>query len=262
MSASSSPDAVVPPEPVEAATVLLVRDDPAFQVLMMRRHHGLSFAAGALVFPGGRIHSDDSDAGWRDHALGWRAVADPDRRLRIAGMRELFEETGVLMADAAVGGAQGLLSDDLRRAVAAGERGFLEVVREAGLRLDLSRLVPFSRWIAPPAAPKRFDTYFYLAHAPAGCEPVCDGGEAVEVEWLAPQEALDLGARGQRQVMFPTRMNLRRLAASHGAAAAMAEAARTPVVPVHPQVVMRDGVKLILLPPEAGYGDIAEPFTL
>ena len=53
-----------PAEAVPAATMLLVRDEPEFQVLMVKRHHQIDFASGALVFPGGKPHSDDSLEEW------------------------------------------------------------------------------------------------------------------------------------------------------------------------------------------------------
>ena len=77
-----------------ASTLLLLRDDPAFEVLMVERHHQIDFASGALVFPGGKSHPGDHDEAWRDHALGWREHGGEQAGLRIAAIRELFEEAG------------------------------------------------------------------------------------------------------------------------------------------------------------------------
>ena len=49
-----------------AATILLLRDDPAFEVLMVKRHHQIDFASGALVFPGGKSHAGDHDPAWAE----------------------------------------------------------------------------------------------------------------------------------------------------------------------------------------------------
>src|SRR5260221_14682969 len=81
-----------------AATILLLRDDPVFEVLMVKRHHQIDFASGALVFPGGKSHAGDHDPAWADHVLGWEAYDVEQRGLRIAAIREVFEEAGILLA--------------------------------------------------------------------------------------------------------------------------------------------------------------------
>ena len=52
-------DASVPATPEPSATVLLLRDEPCFQVLMVKRHHEIDFATGTMVFPGGETHAGD-----------------------------------------------------------------------------------------------------------------------------------------------------------------------------------------------------------
>src|SRR5690349_11704668 len=66
-----------------AATILLLRDDPTFEVLMVKRHHQIDFASGALVFPGGKTHAGDHDPAWADWTVGWDEVAPDERPLRI-----------------------------------------------------------------------------------------------------------------------------------------------------------------------------------
>ena len=83
--------------PVPAATILLVRDEPAFEVLMVRRHHQIDFASGALVFPGGKTHAGDHDARWSARISGWPGPADAARGAADHGaVREAYEETGIL----------------------------------------------------------------------------------------------------------------------------------------------------------------------
>ncbi len=78
-----------PADPIRpAATILLLRDEPAFEVLMVKRHHQIDFAAGALVFPGGKSHAGDHDPAWADHATGWESVEADGAPLRIAAIRE------------------------------------------------------------------------------------------------------------------------------------------------------------------------------
>ncbi|MFZ0266243.1 NUDIX hydrolase [Caulobacter sp.] len=241
-----------------AATVLMLRDEPAFEVLMVKRHHQIDFAAGALVFPGGKSHIGDHDPAWADHATGWESVGADGAPLRIAAIREAYEEAGVLLARDAEGQIYvGEAAIDVRAAVAEDRMPFLDVVRELGLKLDLAALTIFARWITPPLMAKRFDTWFYVAHAPLAQLAICDGHEAVDAEWIAPGQALELAASGQRKVIFPTRMNLQLLAESANPTAAIAAARVRPLVTVEPWV---DGPSL-KIQPDAGYGAVTEPLS-
>ena len=250
------------PAAVPAATILLVRDHPEFQVLMVKRHHQIDFAGGALVFPGGKTHAGDHDPKWVEH------IASPDtegeqRALRIAALREAYEETGILVARHAGGEHfQGSLeAAEARDEIARDSRSFLDLVGSLGLKLDLDAPAVFARWITPEMMPKRFDTWFYIAHAPADQLALCDGHETVDAEWISPREALRLGETGERTVIFPTRMNLKLLAEASSATDAIARASSRPLVTVLPKVVDRDGERSLIIPDNAGYGAVTEPFA-
>jgi 8-oxo-dGTP pyrophosphatase MutT (NUDIX family) len=245
-----------------AATILLLRDEPAFQVLMVRRHHEVEFASGALVFPGGRTHRGDHDPAWADYAVGWSDLEPAQRSLRIAAIREAFEEAGILLARRANGEPlQGEACPlEVRRAVDAGEAEFLDVVRQLGVRLDLAALAVFARWITPPGPRKRFDTWFFAAKAPADQLAACDGRETVDAEWIAPATALRLAEAGERKVVFVTRMNLKLLGEAAAAEDAVRRAEARPLVTVQTRIEQReDGRRVLVLPPEAGYGHVEEP---
>lgn len=244
-----------------AATILLLRDDPAFEVLMVKRHHQIDFASGALVFPGGKSHAGDHDPAWADHVLGWESHDAEQRGLRVAAIREVFEEAGILLAKRRDGKPMSgeACPMDVRLAVDAGTTAFIDVVRDLDARLDLSALTVFARWITPPLTPKRFDTWFYAVNAPAEQLAACDGRETVDAEWIAPSEALRLAAAGERKVIFPTRMNLMLLAQARGAADAVARAAARTLVTVQPQIEARPSGRVLVLPPDAGYGVVEEP---
>ncbi|MDP3383426.1 MAG: NUDIX hydrolase, partial [Phenylobacterium sp.] len=137
---------------------------------------------------------------------------------------------------------------------------FLDVVRAAGAQLDLSALTVFARWITPPVTPKRFDTWFYVAHAPADQLAVCDGRETVDACWYAPNEALGAAERGIRKLVFPTRMNLQRLARAASATAAIDQARARPLVTVQPEIHEGPDGRRLVLPESAGYGAVSEPF--
>src|SRR4051812_3269870 len=150
-----------------AATILLLRDQPTFEVLMVKRHHQIDFASGALVFPGGKTHDGDHDPAWAEFCLGWDATEPDQRPLRVAAIREAYEETGIILGRYSSG--ELFHGDDraaaARGAVDRGERAFLDVILELDLRIDLASLTVFARWITPDMMPKRFDTWFYLATA-------------------------------------------------------------------------------------------------
>jgi 8-oxo-dGTP pyrophosphatase MutT (NUDIX family) len=252
-----APDSAIKP----AATILILRDQPGFEVLMVKRHHQIDFASGALVFPGGKTHAGDDDPAWAERVLGWGDFDAVQRGLRIAAIREVFEEAGILLARRTDGSAMGdkVAPMEVRQAVDAGKMAFLDVVRDLDARLDLHALTIFARWITPPLTPKRFDTWFYVAHAPEDQLAVCDGREAVDAEWIAPKEALRLAAAGERKVIFPTRMNLQLLAEASAAEDCIARASARTLVTVQPQIQSREAGRVLVLPPDAGYGLVEEP---
>lgn len=249
-----------PAEPKPAATILLLRDEPQFQVLMVKRHHQIDFASGALVFPGGKTHAGDADPAWAEHATGWHMLDEVQRTLRIGAIREAFEEAGILLAEHADGAHFAAACDPaVREAVDRGEAHFLDVVRDLGVRLRLDALSVFARWITPTMMPKRFDTWFYAVRAPADQVAACDGRETVDAEWIAPAEILRLAEAGERTVIFPTRMNVQLLAEAQSAEDCVARADARTLVTVLPQVEKRPEGRFLVLPPDAGYGAVAEP---
>jgi 8-oxo-dGTP pyrophosphatase MutT (NUDIX family) len=110
-----------------------------------------------------------------------------------------------------------------------------EVREEAGISLA-DTLVPFARWITPPEVSIRFDTWFFLAPAPAGQEAVPDGQETVDARWFEPARALQGAEAGELLMVFPTIKTLERLARFDSADAALASAAEREVKPVQPRV--------------------------
>lgn len=250
-----------------AATILLVRDAPGLEVLMVQRHHQIDFMPGALVFPGGKTTAGDADPAWIDHCDGFEGE---QLALRICAIREAFEESGVLLArPAAARGAGKPLATPaeigaigaLREAIDKGEARFLTAVSDAGLVLALDALTPFAHWITPKGLPKRFDTWFYIAATPPDQMAACDGREAVDACWIAPSAALEAQKAGTRTIVFPTRLNVEMLAESATAADAMAASRARRIVTVEPVVEMLDGERWLTIPAEAGYSVSREPMT-
>jgi len=236
---------MAPPDPIPSASLILLRDAPEGpEVFMIRRNAGLRFAAGATVFPGGRVDPED-------RALhGWTPPGVPaaDLPLRLAAIREAFEECGILLAREPLDGAR------LAALRAPSLLDFGQRLRAAGVRPDTDALVPFARWITPETVWRRFDATFYLALAPAGQEAVVDGGEAVEGLWATPRTILEADEAGRLSLVFATRMNLTRLAACRTAAEALEAAARhQPLVPILPHFADTSAGPVLRIPEGAGY---------
>jgi 8-oxo-dGTP pyrophosphatase MutT (NUDIX family) len=113
-----------------------------------------------------------------------------------------------------------------------------EVEEEVGIALpDPAALVAFARWITPPEITMRFDTYFFLAEAPAGAEVEIDGQEIVDARWFEPSRALQGAEAGELLMVFPTIKNLETMARFGSARELLDWAGRREVKPVEPRVV-------------------------
>ena len=217
-----------------ASTVMLLRDGPSgMEVFMVVRHRQIDFASGALVFPGGRVDPEDHDIAADASVFPPQAGTDADSAaLRVAAIRETFEECGVLLArargDTALVSAARLREIDAahRPALARGERTFGAMLAAEKLVLAVDAMVHFAHWITPVHVPKRFDTHFFLAAAPSDQVALHDGNEAVDSIWITPQRAIVDTQAGTYKLVFPTQMNLQKLA-RHTPSAAALDAART-----------------------------------
>ena len=230
-------------EAIPAATLVVVRDRAGSspELLMVERAEGMAFAAGALVFPGGRIDSADRELGER---LGIAPAA-------VAAIRETIEETAVPVGFDSPPASEQCL--EIQAALARGEE-FAQILEQAGARLDAAALTPFARWVPKFHAVRRFDTLFFVARAPAGeWSPSVIAGECAGAFWIAAGEALALEQAGRARLIFPTRRNLERLAQFSSFDEIRADALAHPVEPVTPWVEERDGEKFITIPAHLGY---------
>lgn len=234
---------------IPAATLVLFRDRPAAppELLMVERAGSMAFAAGALVFPGGRIDpGDHALAASIDHRL------DPDdAAARVAAIRETIEESGIGPALDPLPAAELLAA--LRARLHAGE-AFAALLGESGLRLAIERLEPFARWRPNFKESRTFDTRFFLAAVPEDAPmPVVDATENVRVFWATATEVIAACDRGEAKIIFPTRRNLERLALFDSFAAAVAHARRHPVATITPWIEDRDGERFLRIPDDRGY---------
>jgi len=231
-----------PVEPRLASTVVLLR--PPFEVYLLRRVASMAFAASMYVFPGGAVDPRDetvqprwagpSPADWARRLRQDEATA---RAIVCAAVREVFEESGVLLAGpddrTVVDDVSGPAWEAARVALLARETGFAELLAGEGLVLRSDLLVPWSRWITPEFEPRRYDTYFFLASLPAGQLTRHVGGEADETVWCTPADAVD----GRFTMLPPTFATLHQIAECDSIPAAVAAAAdRDPSDAVRPSV--------------------------
>lgn len=240
------------PDAIPAATLILMRPVPDAppELLFMERAGTMAFAAGALVFPGGRIDPDDV-------ALAARLGGDPEHAAAaICAVRETIEETGIIPALSPVPDDEAAAA--LRAALQAGE-AFSGLLDRHGLALDLGALTPFARWCPTFKETRRFDTLFFVAEAPAlAALESADETEAVRTFWASARHVLDEAHAGRARIIFPTRRNLERLAQFATIEQARADAALYPVQKVVPWIENRDGTHWLRIPDDIGYPVTAE----
>ncbi|TDC48460.1 NUDIX hydrolase [Micromonospora sp. KC207] len=237
-----------PARPRVAATVLLLR--PAgvdFEVYVIRRVATMAFG-GVYAFPGGGVDPSDSAAhlDWAGpEPAGWagRLGLAPDvaQAVVCAAAREVFEESGVLLAgpDAAtvVGDVSGDDWEAARQDLEARRRGFAELLAGRGLTLRSDLLLPWSRWVTPEFEPRRFDTYFFVALLPLGQRTRDVSGEADHTMWVRPADALARAEAGELTMLPPTLVTLAQVAAAGDlAGVARASATRDAATPVTPRL--------------------------
>jgi 8-oxo-dGTP pyrophosphatase MutT (NUDIX family) len=204
---------VVPPR--KAASVLMLRTrEKILEVFIQHRATTMDFAAGMVVFPGGRVEQADRIAALEDppaaailasHANAWRNTS-----LAEAGPTHGHFESSVVLAAA-------------RR----------EVFEETGCLLEAEQLRPWANWVTPPQQPKRFDTFFYVASPAPGSLPRHQTTEAVSSVWMAVDEVLAAHVRGQLRLMRPTQALLHSIRET--GSLEMILAANVPIVPVRPR---------------------------
>jgi 8-oxo-dGTP pyrophosphatase MutT (NUDIX family) len=243
-----------------AATVIVLRPagDAPFEVLLVRRSDQVAFMAGAHVFPGGRL--DDTDqpepVGACDGLDTLDRCADlapvEEARYRVAAIRELLEEAGVLLARGPHGMADAATAAAVRASLQP-ESSLVAQLAVRGLRVALDAVMPFAHWVTPEIEIRRFDTRFLLARLPEGQAAAHDAGETSAIDWLTPHDALARGARGQIKLPPPTWTTLTRLARFGSIAEAWQWASSTPIVRVQPVFARHAGAAEVLLPGDPAY---------
>lgn len=255
-----NPPTAAPPVPRLAATILLLRDsEQGVEVFMVVRHQQIDFASGALVFPGGKLAPGDGDPRVHARCTGVEGMHEDEIALRVGAIREAFEESGILIAKPARGGSIGAdrlaaLGAKYRRALDRGEIGMADLLEGEDLVLGCGELVAFAHWVTPPFMPKRFDTYFYLAVAPADQIGLHDGHETVDSAWLTPATIVLDEIAGRRTLVPATLLNVKKLGFSVSVDDALTAARSKAIVTVQPELVRGPQGNVLKIPEAAGYG--------
>lgn len=209
-----------PARPRPSATVVLAREGQgAPEFFLVHRHARASFGA-SYVFPGGVVDPADCEA----EAFSREFPAEAANRCLglaaggldyyCAAIRELFEETGVLLARDAGGAMAAGVSipaaelEAARAALNDGGLRWVDFLRERELTLAADALRYFAWWTTPKARPKRFSTRFFLAALPEGQAAVHDGRELTDSRWANAAEALAAHEAGELVLPPPTRATL------------------------------------------------------
>lgn len=203
----------------EAATVAVIREatvGDGVEVFLQHRVATMEFAAGMSVFPGGGIEPRDYTAThpWRGPDPQWWAdrfgITSDRAAAAVRGVaRELFEETGVLLAEPETEprtelGTSSRPGEVERTSLDAGEGDLNSVLAGHGLILSAHLLRPWDRWTTPPGPSRRYDTLFFVAALPPGENADAVTSEARAAEWMRADDAATAGALGQLGMLRPT----------------------------------------------------------
>jgi glyoxylase-like metal-dependent hydrolase (beta-lactamase superfamily II)/8-oxo-dGTP pyrophosphatase MutT (NUDIX family) len=255
----------------KAASVIPLRDTMhGLEVLMLRRaERDGDMRSGACVFPGGVVDARDAQAyglcdGLDDAQASAQLGLDAGGlSYWIAAVRECFEEVGLgFVSHAGATPAAAIPAGDAcasawRERLQSGEAGAAQWAQALGWRLSVGELTYYSHWLTPPGHPKRFDTRFFIARAPQDQQAQADMGEAVELMWLQPSQALQ-PERGLK-LLPVTRVTLAQLARYTSVDDALSGVRRQGPLPlVMPRAAQGAKGLRILLPEEPAYAEVAK----
>jgi 8-oxo-dGTP pyrophosphatase MutT (NUDIX family) len=258
--------ATASPTPRLASTVVLLRDaDPKPEILMVKRHAKSAFGA-VYVFPGGVVESCDA----RTHDCCGLLSDDAASALLgtsdaldyySAAAREVFEETGVLLAQQNPSGAlhadmSAIINDANRRRLNSGALQWDSFLHEHALTLASHLMHYFAYWVTPAGEPKRFSTRFFLAEMPAGQQASHDGTELTDSCWMTAADVLDAQRSGAMRLIYPTYRTLKDIAGLKTVNEVVnwaIERQRSGVARVLPAIIDVDGNDKVVLPGDPRY---------
>ena len=164
-----------------------------FQVLMAQRSSTMKAFSGLFVFPGGVIEPQDGTG---------RAAS------KRCGLRELFEEVGVLLtaspSDKCLARAVDLPPQQRHRwmgSVHEDAGKFEELLQSQHVHLPLDALGFVVTFITPKIEQRRFDTDFFVVALERDADVKIDAGETSSFQWISPREAIAANAAGEMKFL-------------------------------------------------------------
>lgn len=241
------------------------------EILMVLRHPGNKFVANSYVYPGGALDAEDCAPDMDSLCRGisretaFRLLGDIPREKAlgawVAGVRETFEEVGLLLAYDQGGALIAFNSKGkkerfsaYRAALCSGKGSFREMLIREGLTMATDRLHYFSHWITPEILPIRYDVRFFVARAPEGQEALHDGCELVEHAWVTPREALDAFEQGSFNLVLPTIMTLKELCAFRTVDEVIRAAANKRIPRILTKMAQKGGAFVEIMPDGSVFG--------
>jgi 8-oxo-dGTP pyrophosphatase MutT (NUDIX family) len=272
--------------PKRATTVILLRDrkPEGFETFLLKRHEKSSFMGGNFVYPGGRVDRNDgsleicsfSKGITLDEAqkiLGGTVSQEESLAHWIAGIRELFEEAGVLLAYDQKGDLFQIKNRDeqekfldYRQSLQKSGLTICEMAQKEKLLFALDQLHYYAHWITPEARSERFDTRFFLARYPSGQEATHDERETTAGAWITPQKALEDNLKGEVALSPPTLKTLEDLSRFKTINEIFTSLRNREIKPVLPVLTKISSGPLILFPWDPEYtllqeGEIPSPLN-
>jgi 8-oxo-dGTP pyrophosphatase MutT (NUDIX family) len=272
--------------PKRATTVILLRDrkPEGFETFLLKRHEKSSFMGGNFVYPGGRVDRNDgsleicsfSKGITLDEAqkiLGGTVSQEESLAHWIAGIRELFEEAGVLLAYDQKGDLFQIKNRDeqekfldYRQSLQKSGLTICEMAQKEKLLFALDQLHYYAHWITPEARSERFDTRFFLARYPSGQEATHDERETTAGAWITPQKALEDNLKGEVALSPPTLKTLEDLSRFKAINEIFTSLRNREIKPILPVLTKISSGPLILFPWDPEYtllqeGEIPSPLN-
>ena len=182
--------------------MIVLKEAPpeGFSVFLLKRHEKSAFMGSNFVYPGGVIDRRDNDLELLSFCNGVPSDQVQKELLpfMIAGIRELFEESGLLLAYDKDGLPFSTCDQTVKERISehrsllnARKTTLLDIVKKEGLFLALDQLHHYAHWITPEARALRFNTHFFLARYPGGQQASADLAETTEGAWMTPRKALE-----------------------------------------------------------------------
>jgi 8-oxo-dGTP pyrophosphatase MutT (NUDIX family) len=266
-----------------ATTILLQNKEPqGFEVFLLKRHEKSSFMGGNYVYPGGRVDREDGSLEICSFSKGitleearniFGGATSPEESFAhwIAGIRELFEEAGVLLAYDPKGKLLQLKDREererffhYRESLQKDKTSICEMARKENLLFALDELHYYAHWITPEARSERFDTRFFLARYPSGQEATHDQKETTAGAWLTPQKALKENLIGEVVLSPPTLKTLEDLSRFESIDEVFSSLKTNDIRPILPVLTKVESGPLLVFPWDPEYeifqrGEIPSP---